>query len=411
MKKYIILFLASMAGVCFGVAISTHLLITGSLGSSWRAYVVQSGSMEPAIKTGAILLTKSASTYSAGDVITFSVNGNTDKLITHRIVEETQEGFVTKGDANEENDSWVVKDEEIIGKMAFNAPFVGYLANFVRTPKGFVALVVIPASIIIYEELKNIFKESLKMFKRNKKKDENESGGSGGNGAMKTSVLVPVAGFALLMVSASGAYFFDHEDSIQNVLGAAAIFDNQTPEPTPTGDPQPTPPPDLTGLVVINEVYYNPDSEHIQGNVSENNFEWVEIFNNSTVDINLKDWSIEDNSASDSISSSNRTLAAGEKVMLAKANNVRVVWGVDNSKFIAIGDTIGNGLANGGDRLILKDGDGNIIDQISYGSDDSILSPSIPSISEGNSIERSPAGFDTDSATDFVERVIPSPSI
>jgi len=401
MKKIIITFLAILSGVCFGVAVSTHLLTTGALFKNYRAYIVQSGSMAPALPVGSVVFTQSATEYSEGDIITFSVNSS---LITHRIVEVNEDSYNTKGDANEDPDSTPVPKDKVVGHSILTVPYLGYLANFVRTPKGFVMLVVIPASIIVYEELKNILKIALSSFPRLPAQAGRRESIQGkfiqkDSGMTKVSALIPVIGVAFLFLSQTGSFFGDTETSTTNILGAAEEF----------GTPEPTPPPDITGLVVINEVYYDPDSEHMQGNPDENDFEWVEIFNNSTETINLKDWSLQDNTSTDSISHSDRNLGPGEKVVLAKADNVRVIWGISQEQFIAIGNNIGNGLANTGDKLILKDSEGKIVDQISYGTNIDILNPSITDVVEGHSIERSPAGTDTDTAADFVDNIAPSP--
>lgn len=411
MKRTIIILLSILSGVCFGVAVSTHLLITGALNKTYRAYIVQSGSMAPALAVGSIVFTKSEANYSKGDIITFTQNNS---QITHRIVSVSFEGgepvFTTKGDANEEADSAAVRPSQIVGKAFIVIPYIGYLADFVRTPKGFVLLVVIPASIIIYEELKSLLSEVKRVLLKK---------GAQGNTPTKAALFIPIVGVALLFISQTGSFFLDNEKSTANILGAAETFGTATPAPTPsatptaeaTATPAPTSTPSLVGLVVINEVYYDPDSNHIEGDASENNFEWIEIFNNSPVTVNLKDWSITDNSSSDTISSGNRNLDPGKKVVLAKDDSVRVIWGIPEGDFIAIGSTIGNGLANSGDRLTLTDENGVIIDQISYGTNTDILNPSIPAVAEGHSIEREPAGNDTDAATDFVDREVPTPAI
>ncbi|OGM59419.1 signal peptidase I, partial [Candidatus Woesebacteria bacterium RIFCSPLOWO2_01_FULL_39_10] len=129
-----------------------------------RTYLVQSGSMEPAIKTGSIVITLPSSVYSQGEVITFSKNSK--NIVTHRIQAKLYpEGassspvYKTAGDANENFDNWEVNNSDIIGKVVFSVPYVGYVADFAKKPQGFILLVIIPATIIIYEELKNIIRE------------------------------------------------------------------------------------------------------------------------------------------------------------------------------------------------------------------------------------------------------------
>jgi len=131
-----------------------------------RPFVVLSGSMEPAIKTGSIIFSYPAESYVQGDVITFAPNGNAGKLVTHRIVTKTYPdgldsppSYLTAGDANEEFDSWEIKDENITGKNLLTIPYLGYIAEKAKTPYGFILFVIVPATIIIYEEIKSLLKE------------------------------------------------------------------------------------------------------------------------------------------------------------------------------------------------------------------------------------------------------------
>ncbi|MCD6241513.1 signal peptidase I [Candidatus Bathyarchaeota archaeon] len=122
---------------------------------------VYTGSMEPAIPVGSVVVIKPANpdTLKVGDIICFKIEGESSTTVTHRIINITDEGFITKGDANEDLDQWIVKKENIIGKVIAVIPYLGYLGYFVRTPVGFTLLIVIPASLLIILEIRNIIKE------------------------------------------------------------------------------------------------------------------------------------------------------------------------------------------------------------------------------------------------------------
>jgi len=79
-----------------------------------------------------------------------------------------------------------------------------------------------------------------------------------------------------------------------------------------------------------------------------------------------------------------------------------------NIVFMADG-SIGNGLSNTGDRLNLVDPAGKIIDSLSYSEDNTIMLPPCQDVPEGHSLERQPAGLDTNQASDFVDNATPSP--
>ena len=137
-----------------------------------KMLVVQSGSMEPVIKTGSIILIKKQDTYSTGDIISFV--GASQDSTTHRITKITiingKEVFNTKGDANQGEDRETVKTSNILGKTVFTVPYLGYLIAFTRTQQGFIFLIVIPATIIIFSEILNIKREILLFREKRKSK-------------------------------------------------------------------------------------------------------------------------------------------------------------------------------------------------------------------------------------------------
>lgn len=89
------------------------------------AFIVMSGSMEPAVHIGSVVITESinAGELKEGDIITFKRENN---FITHRIVEITESGIKTRGDASEDADSSLTKAENIRGKLLFSIPSMGY---------------------------------------------------------------------------------------------------------------------------------------------------------------------------------------------------------------------------------------------------------------------------------------------
>lgn len=99
-------------------------------------YVVVSGSMEPNVPVGSICLVNCQDREpDVGDIIAYRAG---DTIITHRVVEETDQGYVTKGDANNAADPGVVKQKQIFGVCSLVIPKVGYVVMFLRTLKGIV---------------------------------------------------------------------------------------------------------------------------------------------------------------------------------------------------------------------------------------------------------------------------------
>lgn len=113
---------------------------------------VLSGSMEPAYHVGSLVYVREtkADQIQVGDTITFHLNEDT--MVTHRVVskDEESQSFKTKGDANNVEDSSAVAYEQVVGKVIFNIPYLGYAASFLSTKTGFITLVsVIILALII----------------------------------------------------------------------------------------------------------------------------------------------------------------------------------------------------------------------------------------------------------------------
>lgn len=148
-----------------------------------KIFVVLSGSMEPAMHTGSVVIIKPESQYKIGDIVTFGKNAKTQVPTTHRIISSRAvEGvmlFTTKGDANNGPDITEIRQSDIHGKALLSVPYIGYLVNFIRKPIGLIVVIVIPALFVIYDEIRKIRKEVTLIREKKKKvgteeiKDEN----------------------------------------------------------------------------------------------------------------------------------------------------------------------------------------------------------------------------------------------
>ncbi len=179
-------------------------------------------------------------------------------------------------------------------------------------------------------------------------------------------------------------------------LRVGVDFGERPPIPTAT----PFPP----GALLIHEVQPDP----IQAG-ADAPWEWIELYNPGDQPISLAGWTIADNAASDPLPSV-EVPAQSFLVLAADADRFRENFPDFAGALAALADgTIGGGLGNGGDRLVLYDPSGVPVDGMSYGSDVSELAPAPPAPAPGHSLERMPAGRDTDRADDWVERAHPSP--
>lgn len=127
-----------------------------------HSLVVQSGSMEPAIKTGAVVFITQAppEEVAIGDVITYSDDGG--NLVTHRVVDKisstTSFRWITKGDANEDPDAEPVYHPDYVGTVMFHIPLIGYIISFSQTRLGWGLMVVVPVMLLILSELWSLWK-------------------------------------------------------------------------------------------------------------------------------------------------------------------------------------------------------------------------------------------------------------
>lgn len=133
------------------------------------ALIVKSGSMEPTIPTGSVITIYpvEASEVKKGDIITFEIKrpGHEEtEYTTHRVIEvlsnNGEYGFRTKGDANEAPDMGAVTRDNLVGKYGFTIPYLGYVMAQLDTKIALVALVIVPATIIIISELWSLIKET-----------------------------------------------------------------------------------------------------------------------------------------------------------------------------------------------------------------------------------------------------------
>lgn len=123
---------------------------------------VESDSMKPTFKSGDLIIVKEvedSSELEVGDVITFWTLIDGEKVKnTHRIVEVNDDNgalcFTTKGDNNDDTDSYNVYVSDIIGKWT-DAKLSGFgkVMDFLRTKTGFFVCILIPVALFFIFEL------------------------------------------------------------------------------------------------------------------------------------------------------------------------------------------------------------------------------------------------------------------
>ena len=153
----------SIVAVCIATVAILLLVSTFPITGNVKFLTVLSGSMEPTIHTGSVVVIKPAARYKVNDIVTSGRNSRTQVSTTHRIVSlREQDGmtlFTTKGDANNASDIAEIRMSDIQGKVLLSLPNFGYVINFIRKPAGLIIIVVIPAFFIIFDEVRKIIAE------------------------------------------------------------------------------------------------------------------------------------------------------------------------------------------------------------------------------------------------------------
>lgn len=134
------------------VAASVFIKATGNTPSigGYMLFRVATGSMEPEIMIGDVILVKEPSDYSAiavGDVVTYeSRSGVTaGRPVTHKVIrapyEDNGEWYLqTQGVANDIPDE-EINAEQLLGVMVVKIPFLKELYSFFLTPWGLLTII------------------------------------------------------------------------------------------------------------------------------------------------------------------------------------------------------------------------------------------------------------------------------
>lgn len=131
----------------------------------YNPLVVISGSMEPTLKVGGLLYYEEIdiNDFKEKDILVYELK---DHIISHRVVEHLDNGFITKGDATDSYDSSIVSDNQVLGRGTnWSIPLLGYYADFIFRHK-YILKILLSIGII------DLFVDYL--IKRKEKQNEKE---------------------------------------------------------------------------------------------------------------------------------------------------------------------------------------------------------------------------------------------
>jgi len=117
-----------------------------------RTQVVTSGSMAPNIPVGALVITAPLPAFAVpGDVILFPHPWGTTTVV-HRVVAvehgAVDSDYITKGDANQNEDGWRVSVGAVSGRVVATVPYLGYAVGTLHQPQARVGVGLLVLSFV-----------------------------------------------------------------------------------------------------------------------------------------------------------------------------------------------------------------------------------------------------------------------
>ena len=163
--------------ILVGLIVLCAVFLMGSRLLGYQVFNVISGSMEPTYSVGDLIYVQDVNPYEieVGTPITFVLNENL-VVATHRVVEVDEENqhFYTKGDANDTADASPVHFNNVIGVPQFSIPLLGYVSDFVQNPPGMYITVAVGFILILVVFLPDFFGKKKKEDEVVEEKEINE---------------------------------------------------------------------------------------------------------------------------------------------------------------------------------------------------------------------------------------------
>ena len=138
------------------LALVTTMIIIPRL-SRAQVYTVLTGSMEPTLRPGALIVTRQVDpgTVAVGDVITYQLESGKPGVVTHRVTATSYAAhgavaFRTQGDNNPAVDRRLVRSEQVRGVVWYSIPYVGHVNSWMTGARRTVVLGIVVSALIIY---------------------------------------------------------------------------------------------------------------------------------------------------------------------------------------------------------------------------------------------------------------------
>lgn len=109
-----------------------------ALGGPVSLMIVSGESMLPGMESGDLAILRESPSYDVGDVVGFEVASaageSTGSMVIHRIVDQVDGTFITRGDNNDWNDPWDPSPDAVTGRLWATVGDAGSVLTVLRQP-------------------------------------------------------------------------------------------------------------------------------------------------------------------------------------------------------------------------------------------------------------------------------------
>lgn len=149
LRRGVLLLWSALFALVLATVLLSHAI--GLVGA--RSMIIRGRSMEPTIPLGSVVAIREVAPEAIrpGDVITLQDRDR--PVFTHRVVRVEAAGdgslqFITRGDANDQEDAQPVPAAAVMGRVEVSVPWIGYLLAILSMPTGMTSVLCGMASIL-----------------------------------------------------------------------------------------------------------------------------------------------------------------------------------------------------------------------------------------------------------------------
>ena len=159
-----------ISGILVSIVVILAIVLVGVRLWGFTPYAIISPSMTPKYQVGDLVYVRSTvpENIKQGDVITFVANEDL-LVVTHRVygIDTENRCFITKGDANNVEDSAPVRYENVLGVVSFSLPKLGYVSMYIGTRSGRYVCIMLGCLLILILIIPEFFKSGNKKMEIN----------------------------------------------------------------------------------------------------------------------------------------------------------------------------------------------------------------------------------------------------